>query len=917
MKKPHGAIGRPLWLALVFALCAVSVSAYQATGTLRGRVIDKNQDVVLGTTVNVIDAAGVAKTATTGQDGSYTLTGLAPGKYTVRAEAPGFAAYEEAGVEIAGSAPRTLDILLNIEIREAVEVNNSETRVNVEADGGTNSIVLRGAELGTLSDDPDQLAEDLRALAGGGEGPNGSQIFVDGFSRGRIPPKSSILEVRINSNPFTAEQDDLGFGRIEITTKPGAEKRTGSAFMNFNDESLNARNPFAPNRAPFQSRLFGASLSGPIVAKKLSFFTDFEGRDISENAIVTATVLGGAGNAVPFRQVVITPQRRSSFSQRLDYQLSKRNTLVARYNFTRFTFQNAGVGGFALPSRAFDTTTNEHTLQLSNTMIVSPTLVNVTRFQFVRNRREQQGSDAVVINVQDAFSSGGSSIGDAFNNANSYELQNLTTWLRGAHTWNFGGRLRAISRDESAPTNFGGTFVFSSLEQFRQVTAGVPGARPAQFTIAGGDPRAAIRQYDLGLFVQNDWRLRRDFMLSLGMRFETQNNINDKFDLAPRVAFAWAPKALNKGDTPKTVIRGGGGIFYYRFGEDLSLDARRFNGVNQQRFIITNPDFYPLVPSAETLLANALPQTTRRVASDLETPYSIKTTISIEHQLPRNLALSVIYIYERDRQLVRSRNINAPLPGTFNPTVPGSGQRPFGNVGNIFLFESGGLNNDNTVFVNVNGRLHKKVSIFTRLGLSHETGDVDDAYTFPSNPYDLASEYGRATGDVRLIFNGGVTYTAPWGITVNSLMRFLTPGRFNITTGRDNNGDGVFADRPAFATDLSKPGVVVTPFGSFDPNPEPGQQIIPRNYGAGPSFAQIHLRATKVFRFGSTGAAGKDAKRPAEKPYSLMLGVQALNIFNRNNAGQIVGNLSSPLFGDSISTAGTPRRVDLLLRFTF
>ncbi len=142
-----------------------------------------------------------------------------------------------------------------------------------------------------LPDDPDALASAVQAMAGPSAGPNGGQIFIDGFTGGRMPPKESIREVRINQNPFNAENNNIGFGNIEIFTKPGADKLRGSTFFNFGDESLNSRNPFAPSRAPFQVRYYGGSISGPITKGKSSFFLDFQRRVVDDNAIINAQIL--------------------------------------------------------------------------------------------------------------------------------------------------------------------------------------------------------------------------------------------------------------------------------------------------------------------------------------------------------------------------------------------------------------------------------------------------------------------------------------------------------------------------------------------------------------------------------------------------------------------------------------------------
>ena len=903
---------------LSLALCLNTVVAQQQTGVLRGQLKDILGGVIPAAMVTVINANGVEKKTPTDGEGRFQVSSLLAGIYTVRASRQGFAPYENTSVVIIAGRTVTLDVAMMVGLKEEnVEVSSATRNVSVDAENNVSAIILRGKDLESLSDDPDQLAEDLRALAGGMEGPNGTQFIVDGFTGARIPSKSSILEVRINANPFTAEQDNLGFGRVEITTKAGTGTFNAQGFVNFNDESLNARNPYAPNRAPYQALLFGVTVGGPIVAKKSSYLFDYEERDIDENAIVNATILDSSLNIVPFSTVVITPQRRKSFTARFDHQLNKTNTLVARYNFLRTSTDNAGIGGFSLPSRAIDLSGTEHTLQLSNTMIVNQSTLNVTRFQFISSRNGRAGDNSVPgLVVQQSFTGGGSQVGLAFNDADRYELQNYVSHVRQSHYWNIGGRLRLTRIIDVAPSDFGGTFVFSSLEQFRRVLLEVPSAKPSQFTIAAGDPRATVNQWDFGGFIQDDWRVSPNFTLSMGLRFESQNNTSDKLDIAPRIAFAWAPGTSKPGSRPKTVIRGGGGIFYSRVNEDLTLQANRFNGIDQQKFIVANPDFFPDIPPIEALQEFAVSQTTRRVAEDLKSPYSIKGVMSIERQLPlNNSTLSLVYIYEHDRRLLRSRNINAPLPGTFTPGQPESGVRPFGNSGNIFLFESSGKSLAQTLIFIFRGNPHKQLSMNARVGIGKVEGDTEGASYFPANSYDLRDEYGPQSYYSTFAGVVSMMYRAPWAITVTPIFRWRSSERFNITTGLDTNGDVIFTERPAFATDLSKPGVVVTRFGAFDVNPDPGQALIPRNFGKAPGQFQANLRVSKLFGFGTV--AGAPPSGAPDKRFFLLFTVQATNLFNSANQGPYIGNLSAPLF-DSANTSGGPaRRVELQLRFSF
>ena len=255
-------------------------------------MFDELGGVIVGANVVVVDAAGVEKTTTTNQDGNFVVSGLAPGKYTLRVNASGFATFESADVEVAAVRSEPVKVILKVTIeQQKVVVNSDSGGLNTEPENNTGAVVLKGDDIEALPDDPDDLEAALQALAGPSAGPNGGQIFIDGFTGGRLPPKSSIREIRINSNPFSSEYDRMGFGRIEILTRPGTDRFRGSASFNFNNNDLNSRNPFALDRPPYNSRQYGGNLSGPISKKKASFFVDFEKRDINDIALINATVL--------------------------------------------------------------------------------------------------------------------------------------------------------------------------------------------------------------------------------------------------------------------------------------------------------------------------------------------------------------------------------------------------------------------------------------------------------------------------------------------------------------------------------------------------------------------------------------------------------------------------------------------------
>ena len=996
---------------------AAAVGAQPSSGALRGQVKDEFGGVIVGAVVTAADAAGVEKAATTDEEGRYGFSALAPGSYAVRVAAPGFAAYENLGVEVAAGSDRPLDITLAVAIEVEEVTVTAEAEVSTDAESNAGAVVLRGTDLDALPDDPEDLAEALQALAGPSVGASGEgEFFIDGFSGGRLPPKESIREIRINRNPFSAEYDRLGYGRTEIFTKPGTDRFRGEAHFNFNDEALNSRSPFAPTRAAYQARRYGGNLSGPLSAKRASFFIDFQRRETDDNEIVNAVVLDPQFNPVPFRQTILTPDRRTEISPRLDYQINPSNTLVARYSFERSTREDEGVGDFNLPERAYDVENTEHTLQLTETAIINQKIINETRFQYRANRRRQEGDAArPTLRVLDAFTGGGAQVGLSTNDADRFELQNYSSWTVGNHSLKAGARLRHVSIRDVSPQNFSGTFTFggglapqldgagnivrdaagqpvlvniSSIERFRRTQVFLrDGLAPAeirargggatQFSINGGDPEASVSRTDFSPFIQDDWRLRPNLTLSLGLRYENQTNIDSNLNFAPRAAFAWSPGAGADARRQTTVIRGGLGIFYERFGENLTLQAVRQDGISRQQFLVTanTPggtgvlDLFPNVPTLDALGGFAVAQSVRRVADDLQAPYTMQAALSVERQLPYRFTVSINFIAARTLHVLRSRNTNAPF---LLPT--GERVRPTPGLGNLFLYESSGRFAQRQLIVNVNNRYSRKFTLFANYVWNRARSDTDGAGSFPANQYDLTGEYGRSAQDIRhRLFLGGAINALPWGIRLNPFITINSGRPFNITTGQDLNGDTLFNDRPSLvsgetcaARTVVSTSVVCTPYGTFNLRPGAGDTPIPRNFAEGPGFFAVNLRASKTIGFGGeTAAAGADAAGQGGRRggggggrrgggggrggggrggggtfggggeggetasrYNMTFSVNVQNLFNRTNLGTPVGNLSSPLFGQSTGgsgrfgfgggaqTAGN-RRVELQLRLSF
>lgn len=950
-----------LSLACAFLLAANTAAQAPpnqvASGSLKGQVLDPSGSTVADANILVLPQNGAALTATTDKDGLFEIKQIPPGTYTVQAIAEGFAKFEKAGIAIAAGHTVKLDISLGIEVQtQKVVVTDEATQVEISPENNAGQVILKGKDLEALSDDPDDLQSDLEALAGPSAGPNGGQIYIDGFTGGQLPPKASIREIRINQNPFSAEYDHLGYGRIEIFTKPGTDKVHGQFFIDGNTSAFNARNPFSGNAAlpAYHVVFLNGNIGGPL-SKKASYNFNIDHRNIDDFSVINAQVLDANLQPGTFTQNVPHPRARWNLSPRLDWQLGERNTLTLRYQYFRDSEDNDGIGNFSLASQGINRQSTEHTVQLSDTQTLSSRTINETRFQFHREDQQQHPvSLDPAVNVSGAFNGGGSSSGTTRYTENSYELQNYTSIAFERHFFKLGGRLRVNNTTDMRTAGFNGAFTFDSLAAYQITQQGIQqgmspdqiraaGGEPSKFSITQGTPLTQNTYADLGVYFQDEWRALPNVTLSYGLRYETQNQIGDHTDFAPRVGVAWGIGG-GKSRQPKTVLRAGWGMFYDRFEQGLLIQAQRLDGVTQQQFIVTDPNFYPNLPTSAELQSSATSPTIYQVAPKLRAPYTMQTGVSLERQLSKSANVAVTYLNSRGLHSLLTRNINAPLPPDFNPS-----NRPLGGTDNIYQYESAGIFKQNQLIINSSIRLGSALSLFGYYTLNYANSDTSGSASFPTNQFDILQDYGRAAFDTRhRLFMGG-TMGMPYGFRLSPFLVASSGSPFNITLGNDLNGDSIFNDRPTFPTIQTNPALIrATEWGTFDLSPIPGEPVIPINLGTSDPRFSLHLRVSKTFGFGQKeGRAGGGPGGPGPgtfgrpggggdhhhgpwggdssgRKYSLTLSVGVRNIFNNVNRNAPVGVLSSPIFGEVNSLAGGPfsggssnRRVDLQMNFSF
>jgi Carboxypeptidase regulatory-like domain len=954
------AVSASLSAVLCIAFACILLAQNAAT-SLHGIVTDPSGARIPGATVQLRGPAG-EQSKTSDANGRYEFSGLQPGRYTVDITAPDFKGDHRQDFNIAGTA--TLNVQLSLDApAQVVNVQEQATEVSIDPEANASATVLGKNELQALSDDPDELAQQLQALAGPGAGPGGGgQIYTDGFSGGNIPPKSSIREIRINSNPYSAEYDQPGNNRVEILTKPGGDLFHGQIQLQYNNENFNTRSPLyvqSSSLPPYKNLLWNGNLAGPIKKDKASFTFDFNRRDITENAFILATKLDANLAPQSVNQALLTPQTFTSFSPRLDLLINANHTLTLRYEDTHQESDNIGANGFRLAEAAFNQKTSSHTFNLTETALLSPMLVNETRFQFSRFSRHNisQGTSPAIW-VQDAFTGGSASIGNSQNTTSRWELTNISIFNHGKHTFKWGARFRQSFNNDLSLSNFNGTFTFFGgtgpaldsnfqpisgssvqltaldvyqrtllLEQrgFSPSDIRTRGGGASLFSLNAGTPLTRIVQFDLGGFYNDDWKLRPNLTLSYGMRYERQTNLAHASDWSPRLSLAWG--IGGKGSTPaKTVLRFGAAMFYNRVGDFTTLNAIRYNGVTQQSYLLSNPDFFPNVPSTATLASGVQPQTIQLLSSTLQAPQLILENVGVDRQINKYFRISTNINHLRAVHFMRGRDINARLPE--------SDLFPFGDSTVRMLTESSGSAQQDQFIVNPTFN-YKKINIFGNYNLSWTKADFD---SLPADPYNLKAEWAPAF-DIRHRLTVGPTFPVPGKVIVNTIFIFNTGPVYNITTGLpDPSGDGSAVQRPALvnlpATSCTGATLVYSAqFGCFNLLPAPGTPTIPRNIGRGPSTANMTVRLSRTWDFKKQESVGGNAVAAGAVPsgsaapmkYHMTLSLYAINPLNHPNFGTPIGNLTSTYFGKPLNLQGTftpgnatyNRKVTMQVQLTF
>ena len=860
------------------------------------------------------------------------------------ATSSGFAPSLSQGIVIAGGQAKRIDIKMAIETADqTVTVTDDSPSVSVDADSNSNSMVLKDKDLEALSDDPDELSNELSALAGPSAGPNGGQIYIDGFTGGQLPPKSSIREIRVNQNPYSAEYDRLGFGRIEILTKPGTDKLHGSFFGLGNDSNFNTGNPFTKNIAPYSSYQYNGTLNGSL-SKSASFFISAEHRSQNYDSIYD-TPCDSLGNCTcPGTDFCINgsipnPRSRTNVSPRLDLQIGAKNTLTIRYQYYHDS-ESGNLGSAQLPTEATGESTNDNNLQISDTQIINEHVVNESRFQYNRVLSNTNSvSSAPNIQVTTGFSAGGSTEQNIHDHTDRWEFQNITTMSLGKHALKFGTRVRDSRDSNNADSGFNGSFTFDGNSAYTTAVQDPTAATPNQLNYATGTPKVLANVFDSALFIQDDWKVNPRWTVSAGLRWESQNHVNDHSDWAPRFSTAYALDGKG-GKQAKTVLRAGYGIFYDRLQIGNFLNINR--SIDQEQFTLADPVNDPAGTSAcftatsfdPTNCTTNTPSVNNRsiysVSPTYRSPYTQQFGASIERQITKTQTATVTYLHSQGVHQLVEINSNAPFENpSYNSTA-----------GYQYQYFPEGIFKQDQLILNTNARISQNFNVFGFYTLSFANTDGSGGST-ASNSFNLGQDYGRAAfvsrNQVFLVGN----YTAKWGIRFNPFLVAASGKPFNITVAGDPYGDGFFNHRPgvvaaALCTPDSTQYVAEPGYGCLDTQPVAGEKLIENNAGKGPAAVAVNLRISRSFGigpkvepkngdggggppgggggpgggrgggggpgggFGPGGFGGGGGRPPGmggpvvTRKYNINFSAQALNLFNDIDYGTPIGTVTPP-----------------------
>jgi hypothetical protein len=836
--------------------------------SLAGTLLDPSGAAIAQAQVSLLAAGDktVAQT-TTDSTGSFHFDNLAAGNYILEFHAEGFL---DAVINTTLAARRQSPVRVTLQIAVPSETVTVATGISVpfvsteSSENQNANLIDRNALDRVPVFDQDYVTTMSRFLDDSATGTNGVTLVVNGIeANGPGVTPSAVQEVKINNNPYSARFSRPGRARMEIVTKSGSPAYHGSLNVLFRDSVFDARNAFAIVKPPERRQYYEGSVSGPIGQNKRTSFLLALDEDLQDQQAVIDPEAAAAAESLglgPVAQTVPNPTHHFFGSGRIFHDFSNGDQFWIGYSYEHRSVKNQSVGGTILPSAGTDTRFLEHEVNVSHLHQFSPHWLNQLRFLFGHYDNSVSSiAGHAQLAVSGLFTAGGAQA-DSRRTEYHFDGTDFAIYAGGKHQLSFGIDIPDISRrglDDF--TNRVGTYTFASSTDF---AAGVP----TTYVLQTGRGHVVFLERVICAFVEDNIRLTANLSLSLGVRYYSQNYFYDvPTNFAPRVGFAYAPTPNSK-----TVIRGGAGVFYDRTGPGPIGDLLHFNGVNLLRFIVDQPLVsYPI----NSGMLSQVPTSLVTLDPRLRIPYTLQYSIGIERQVTAKSTASAVYIGNRGIDSFRSVDANAPV------LVAGNYVRPNPTVGQVRQIQSEGYLKGNALELTFRGKPSKYFAGQVQYTLSRTDNNTSGITFFPVNSYNPSADWGRADNDrlhkFDLLASGQPTRFFTLGVGLS-----LYSGKpVTVTTGADNNHDGIINDRPAG---------------------------VPRNTMHGPGLIGLDLNFSHDFPLSKQKNEAK----------VISVSLNSFNVLNHPNYITYIGTISSPLFGRP-AAAQPPRRMQLDVQFKF
>jgi len=885
---------------------------------LRLVVVDQTAAGIPTATVTLTPGVGQPITVMTDEHGVVTIQTLGVGAVKVHAEFVGFETYDGVVTLRRGTNTQTITMAL-AGVSQEVTVS-TDGPIGGDTRGSALVTSLTAQEIEALPDDPEDLQTYLEQLAG----PDGATFFLNGFRGGRLPTKEEIRSLRIRHNSFSADGHESG-GRsgIEIVTRPSTESFSGNTNFAYQDDAFNARNALAVEETPEGNKQVQFQFRGPILRGKSAFTATVSGnnRYTSNNNLAVDQY----GNRIGTQVRVPTDQRNANLG--IEHALTKNSTLRLNYQRQASEGRNQGLGNFDLIERARETESSGNMLRAQIQGVIGKSSLNEIRFQFNRNTNATTSiTQGETIIIQDASGMGSGGVNNKAQSSTFELADNFDFTPHKNHQMRVGLMLEGGTYSTFDQTNAGGRWVYATLDDYYVYH------RPLQFSIRDtGALQTSFNQYQLGFYWQDEIKVNNHLSVGVGLRNEMQTHINDMWNVMPRIGFS-----LNPGGN-KTSIRGGYGVYYDWYDSSLWDQTLRLNGQNQVEF--QQSWIYPVDEFGNVTqvpVGAGAGVSNRTVNSpDLKLPYVHQASLGVQQQLFANVNLQVTYQRQEGRDQLRGIDINTPI---FDPET-GLMVRPDPSSGIVTEIQSTGHSISNRVTFQTRYQLpNQRGMLQVAYQLGNAKSDFSGATSLPSSSLHPELDWGPSGQDVRHQGQVGGMVRLPWDFRLQGNMQVRSAPAFNLTTGVDNNRDGVINDRPFGVSrnslrgegfwnitqlSLNKAFGFGGSRGTANPNATNGNNPGQGNRGNGtPNFQQGGFGGGNFqgggggnFQGGGRGNGGNFGNASSQR-YQVQFSVRAQNPLNRTIETNYTGNMRSPYFMTATGVQQA-RRIELETSFRF